>query len=451
MNNSKGPSVFQIGVIIACVAGVVFSLLIFSGKIPVGDSSAATTLKGSVAIWGTLSGDAVRAMTDQLHQTYKDVNFSYVEKTPASFQPDLVNALASGSGPDLIFVSPSDIIQNKDRLLEIPYASLPQASFQGAFIDQGNLFLTSTGVLALPFVVDPLVMYYNRDLLSGSFTVNPPQTWDDVVALNKKITAKDDAGKLTTETVALGTFDNITNAKDIISAMIFQTGNKIVAWDPLNKKYASQFSQPDASGNSGVAKALTFYTAFSNVNDADHYSWNGSLPKDKSQFIAGKLAIYFGYASELGGIRQLNPNLNFDVSIFPQRSTGNLKATYGKMVGLAVVKVSKNSTLALAMAQQLVAKDNVATYRTLESTSTPARRDMLAQATDDAHQTLFYKSAIISQGLLDPDPNQTTPLFKKFIDQINAGIAQPNAILSPGDSLMSSILGKIQRDTSSSQ
>lgn len=446
MNNSKGLSIFQIGIFIACAAGIVFAILIFSGKIPIGETTTTQTLKGNIAIWGTLPGDSVRAMTDQLHQTYKDVNFSYSQKKPETFQLDLVNALASGVGPDLVFISPAEVIQNKDRLLEIPYTSLPQATFQNAFTDQGSLFLTSTGVLGLPFVVDPLVMFYNRDLVAGSFTVNPPKTWDELVALNKKVTVKDDAGKLVTETAALGTFDNITHAKEIIAALILQTGNKIVAWDPYTKKYVSKFSQADNAGNSGVANALSFYTAFANVNDADRYSWNGSLPMDKDQFIAGKLATYFGYASELEGIRQKNPNLNFEVSVFPQRSQGSLKATYGKMTALAVIKVSKNIPLAVAMAQQITGKDPVTQYLAYETTVIPARRDMVTLDSEDAHKTLFNKSAIIAQGFLDPDQVQTTALFKKFIDQINSGIAQPSAILSPGDSLLSGILQKAQRD-----
>jgi ABC-type glycerol-3-phosphate transport system substrate-binding protein len=124
MNNSKGLSMFQIGIFIACAAGIVFAILIFSGKIPLGETKTTQTLKGSVVIWGTLPGDSVRAMTDQIRQTYKEVNFSYSQKKPETFQLDLVNALASGVGPDLVFISPAEVIQNKDRLLEIPYASL---------------------------------------------------------------------------------------------------------------------------------------------------------------------------------------------------------------------------------------------------------------------------------------------------------------------------------------
>jgi ABC-type glycerol-3-phosphate transport system substrate-binding protein len=442
----KGFSMFQMGVMVVCAIGIIAAILIFSGKIPIGEKSAEQTLKGNLVIWGTLPGDSVRAVTDQLRQVYKEVTINYSEKKPTTFQNDLVNALASGAGPDMVIVTPADIIQNKDRIFEIPYESFPQATFQNTFINQGNLFLTSTGVLAFPYVIDPLVMYYNRDMLASSFTANPPKTWNELIDLNKKLTVVDDAGKLSTETTALGTFDNITHAKELIAALIFQTGNKIISWDPFTKKYVSRFSQMDAGGSSGVVNALSFYTAFANPNDKDRYSWNGSLPKDKDQFLAGRLAIYFGYASELEGIRLKNPNLNFDVTILPQRSTGNLKATYGNLYGFAIMKLSKNRNLALTIAQQLVSKDNVGIYLGFDRTVGSARRDMVTTDSDDAHKTLFNKSAIIAEGFLDPDQSQTTALFKKFIDQINAGIAQPSAILSPGDSLLSGILGKVQRD-----
>ena len=51
MNNSKGFSAFQIGVFVTCVIGAVLGLLIFSGKIPVGDSSTTQDLKGRLVIW----------------------------------------------------------------------------------------------------------------------------------------------------------------------------------------------------------------------------------------------------------------------------------------------------------------------------------------------------------------------------------------------------------------
>lgn len=443
----KNLSIFQIVIYVLCVIGIIFAVLLFSGKIPSWKKgSSQSEVAGAVIIWGTLPEDAVTAMKDTLRTTYKNVEVSYFQKSPASFQAEFVDALASGTGPDLVIITPADLIQDSNKLFPVPYASLPDATFRGAFVDQASLFLGNEGVLAFPLLIDPMVMYYNRDMLTSSFVVTPPSTWDDVVNLNKTLTQKDEAGRLTTETVALGTFDNITHAKDLISMIIFQAGNKIVDLDPASKKYVSVFGESNPDGSSSVASAVGFYTSFANPGDADRYSWNPSLPKDKSQFIAGNLALYFGYASELSGIRQRNPNLNFDVALMPQRSKSSVKITYGTMHGIAVTKSSKNISVALLVAQALAGKEAVTAYMNMDKTFVPARRDMLADAPkDDARQALFYNSAIISRGWLDPDANATSALFKRSIDQINAGTIVPGGIISPMNSLLQSTLQRLQK------
>ena len=101
----KNFSAFQIGLYVLFSIGIVFAVLIFSGKISVGTSSTSATLSGSVVIWGTLPQDAVNAATDIVHQTYKNVTVHYQKEDPATLQDDLVNALASGSGPDILIPS----------------------------------------------------------------------------------------------------------------------------------------------------------------------------------------------------------------------------------------------------------------------------------------------------------------------------------------------------------
>ncbi len=443
----KNFSIFQIVVFVLCGAGVLFGVLIFSGKIPVGQGSSKVSVSGTVTIWGVLPYDAMNAMKETLRKNYKEVTVNYVEKEAETFQSELIDALASGGGPDLIVITPAGIIQNKNKLFTVPYASLPDTTFRTTFTDQGSLFLSNEGTLAFPLLIDPMIMYYNRDLLTSSFVVKPPVTWDDVVTLNKVVTRKDDAGRLATETVALGTFDNITHAKDIISLLIFQAGNKIVDLDPISKKYVSVFGDALGDGVSPVANGVGFYSSFSNPSDADHYSWNPTLPRDKDQFIAGNLAVYFGYASELVGIRQKNPNLNFDVSLMPQRAKSPVKMTYGMMHGVAITKSSKNRGLALAVAQQLATDEAVTAYLAVDKTFVPARRDMLSRtASNDARQALFYNSAIISRSWIDPDATATTALFKKSMNQINAGTLTPAAIIPPMNSLLSSTLQKLQKD-----
>ncbi len=61
---------------------------------------------GTVAIWGTLPAEVMNAIITELAQTqdaYKGVSYQYV--SPESFDEVFVNALADGTGPDLLLLS----------------------------------------------------------------------------------------------------------------------------------------------------------------------------------------------------------------------------------------------------------------------------------------------------------------------------------------------------------
>lgn len=446
----KKISPLQIGIYVVFAIAIIFGLLIFSGKLPIGQGSS-TSYKGTVTMWGTLPSEGIGMASAVVANYYPDLKLNYVRKESAVFQSDLVNALASGTGPDLIAVTSSDIVQNYPRLLTIPFTSLSQDSFKSSFIDQGSQYLKSDGTLALPFVVDPIVMYYNNDLLASVFVTTAPKTWDDVVALNKKITVRDDTGKLLTQTIAMGTYANILHAKELIVMLSQQAGNPLVSWDDEKQQYVSRFADVDRYGTSGIVNALGFFTAFSNPADVAHYSWDASLPMDRDQFISGKLGLYFGYASEAETLRKKNPNLNFGVGLVPSQNGATSRTTYGTMTGIAVIKRSANPTQAIAMAQTLINKDVIAGFLSINAQYAPARKDMLVDSVESALKTTISRSAIISKSFLDPDPVQTNVLFKKYIDQINSGQATPDQILTPGESLLKSILEKIQAQAAPAQ
>lgn len=438
----KNISLFQIGVYIACAIGVIAAVILFATT---SGQNSNDRLTGSIVIWGTVPSFAMESALQNITETYKDVTVNYFEKSETVFQNELVNALASGTGPDIVILSLTEIISNKDRLLVVPFTSLPEQVFRSTFIDQADAYINDQGTLAFPFVIDPLVMYYNRDMFSSSFLVKIPETWDELIAANQQITRSDDAGNFQTQTVALGAFDNITRSKELLVTLMNQAGNSLVRFDREQKKYISTFTESSPQDSSPVANALSFYTSFTNTADRQRYSWNTSLPNDKNQFISGRLAVYFDFASELQTIRLLNPNLNFGVAMMPQRSVSPVKSTYGSMYGIAVVKMSKNTSLAVTLAQKLASKETVTQYLGQQPFSAPTRRDLLAVLPSDPFMSVIYRSAIISRGFLDPDPIQTTAFFRTIINQINAGALLPESALASGNSLLTSILNKIQK------
>lgn len=438
----KNISFFQIGVYIACAVGIIVAVVLFARTSSQGGSDRIT---GSITIWGTLPSVGMNTVTESIRQTYKDVTVSYVEKTQAQFQNDLVNALASGLGPDIILTEPEYLIANQDRILIVPFTSLPEPVYRATFIDHADIYITNQGISAFPFTIDPLVMFVNKDMLNSAFVAKAPETWEDISRLNRLLTQKDDAGNLSQQTIALGTFDNIRRAKELLLMLMAQVGNKLVAFEPGTNRYRSAFADNGSQGISN-SQVFAFYTSFANSTDNDRYSWNRALPQDANQFISGRLALYFDMASSIESVRLRNPNLNFGVEMVPQRQGQALKATYGRMIGVSVLKSSKNPQLAFLVAQNIASKETVESYLSAYPFLAPARRDMLAMIpSDNQVRAMIYRSAIISRGFLDPDTSRTTGFMRNMVDRINAGSLSSESVITSGNALLNDILTSVQR------
>ena len=281
-------------------------------------------------------------------------------------------------------------------------------------------------------------MYWNRDTfntagIASIGTVSAPITWAMLAGYNAKITQVDVNANIQKSLVALGEFANVDNARDILSALFLQTGNTITSLAADNS-VNSVLGSGQSQGVQSVNNAVTFYGSFANPSNVN-YSWNRSLPSSQSYFLSGNLAVYFGFASELASLRNKNPNLNFDVAPFPQPQNQKANVTYARMYGFSLVKASPNPTAAYTILQNFLTPDAIASWNSM--TSLPSvRRDLIAQGTTDPYITLFNSSALISKGWLDPNPTNTTTIFKTMIESIASGAATPaTALQSANDQL----------------
>ncbi|MBU6389931.1 extracellular solute-binding protein [Patescibacteria group bacterium] len=375
-----------------------------------------------VVIWGTLPASDFNNAISDLTAGTNGLKINYVEEQTDSFDQNLIEALASGTGPDAILLPQDLIVKEGDKVAPIPYTIMPLPTFKSTFIQEGELYLGSNGILGMPFAVDPLVMYWNRDLLSNAGIAVPPKTWDEFLTLVPKLTVKDNSGNISQSGVAMGEFANIANAKDIIAALLLQTGNPIMTYGGTAGSLASTLT-PTTLSSIG---AINFYTDFADPVKPD-YSWNRALPNSLQLFLAGKLAFYFGFASEASAIRAKNPNLNFDVTYFPQPKDAAVTTTFGRMWALALLRVSRNSDaqndiLALTADAPIAKWGNITGWP-------PVRRDLLSANPSDPYQSIFYDSALSARAWLDPNPAQSTAIFQNMIESITSGAKEVGAAL----------------------
>ncbi len=410
---------FQTIVIAIFLSFFVFGVLIFSGVIKIGGSGSKSTVKGKVVIWGTFkTSNDLSKVVKSLNDSKKDLTISYSEKPESNYEQSLIEAFASGNGPDIFFITPDMIVKFNKFVYKMPYQSYPEKTFRDSFIDGADIFLDKDGIVGLPVLVDPLVMYYNKNIFSNEGIATIPQYWSDLNNLNQQLTKRKDDGTILQSMIALGQYDNIYNIKEIISTLFIQKGIPIVQRNGRGGYEPVMDSSTSFSSDKSLAiPILEFFKKFSNVSDPD-YSWNRSLPSSLDMFTNGKLAIYLGYASELFNIQSINPNLSFDVSPMLQNSPEDNKRTYGKIYALAVNKNSKNIASAFEVST-LLAQDEKVKDLSVTFSLPPASRTLLAdKPVDKSYLFTFFNSALITHSWLDPDSSKTNLLFSELIQNI---------------------------------
>lgn len=206
----------------AGVLSALLAILIFSGKIPVG-GKATNAPQGEVTMWGTIPQEKLATILQAFNAQAKTYRVIYQEVREDMFTQTLLEALASGRGPDMILAPQQIIVSQSSRLYPFPITSFPEKNFKDTYVDGASLFFSPSGALAFPVSIEPMVLFYNRTLFSKNGIVNPPVYWDEVSAVTPALTIKGDRGQFLESAISLGS-PTTEYAKDIMMAIVSQLG-----------------------------------------------------------------------------------------------------------------------------------------------------------------------------------------------------------------------------------
>lgn len=430
----RGLSVFQTILLAVFGAVAIAAILIFALAVGNNNSSAI----GPVTIWGTLDQTAfTTVMRAAAEKDAQLMQVTYVQKDPATFTQELTDALASGTGPDLALLPQNAVYQQATKLIPIPFSSLSQSQFQSTFVDAAKPFLSESGILGIPLVVDPLVLYWNKDMLATNGFAKQPQYWDELYDMARKVTRRSDTGEITKSTIPFGEYINYGNAKDALSMLIMQAGGQITARDQ-NGRIVPAISPRTGDPTQATASALRFYTEFADPSKED-YTWNRARPDARQSFAAGDLALYVGYASEEPLIQRMNPNLNFAAAAVPQIRGGATAIDFATVYALVVPRTSGNPSGAVTIAY-LLASSGISQQLSIALGMPSARRDVLSQQAEGDDE-LFNKQAIIAKTWVDPDPKQTAVIFRDMIENTTSGAMLLTEAVQHADLELEHILG----------
>ena len=415
------------------IFAVAIAMLGFSGKLPgfTNQPKNGNQFSGKVTIWGTLPKENIQKTLDLFNKnSAKTYSVIYKEVAEDSLVSTLIQTLADGSSPDLILAPYSYILQNEKRLAILTKGVISEIDYKNTFADEGEVLLTNAGYLGLPISIDPLILYFNRDLLSSSGFGNPPTTWDQFFDYNLKITKRNNNGDFKVSTIPFGTYRNIPHITDIVLAMVIQLGSL----EPVSKSFGKDVNgnfipkykvnvNDDPYNPGSEAGPLNIILAFmKNFADSqkETYNWHNNMPDALLNFISGSQSFYIGYASEASYIKNANQKLYFDYTYLPQVAGKNIFTTYGRMYTLSLLKSAPNSAAAYSTMLSL----STGKYSSALSAATggvSALKSVLAAPSGEQSSIIFGKSALTAKGFQDLHRDQLESLVKQSIESVYTG------------------------------
>ncbi|MEK7462709.1 MAG: ABC transporter substrate-binding protein [Patescibacteria group bacterium] len=384
---------------------------------------------GKVEVWGTLPKDGMEKIIqekEQINETYRDVTYRQIE--PSAFTNEFVNALAEGKGPDVLLLSSEQLVTLRSKLRPISYEAFPKRDIASQYVDGAQIFALFDGLYAYPLMLDPLMLYWNKDELARENILEAPATWEALVnEYVPTLTKRASDRTIEKSAIALGEYENIRNAYSIVSALLLQAGSYGVT-ETEEGQYVIRLNESPDGFIQPLRVTTDFYTRFSRP-DNTLYSWNRSFPSDRDRFVSGDLALYFGQGSEAHELERLNPNLSFDIAEIPQGAASTVRRTYANFYGLALVRNSDNLPGAALVLQELSAavdQEKIAAAYNM----VPALRSVVARGSNDTYGRIMYKSAAIAFGWLSPARPATDEILKNTMRDVLENRSDSNSAVN---------------------
>lgn len=288
--------------------------------------------------WGLWEeNSATQAIIADFKKDHPTIDVEYQKRSPQEYRERLLARIENGSGPDIFRYHNTWRPMLDDVLLPLSSDVITADQFTESYypVIQKDL-VTNGAIYGIPLYVDSLALYVNPEIFEAA-GAQVPNNWDDFVKVSKQLTVKDSSGKIKTAGAALGTYDNITHAPDIISLLFVQQG---VQMDKFTAK-------PETQEN-----ALKFYASFS---EGEENVWDASLDNSILAFSRGNLAMYFGYSWDVFAIQKLNKDLQFKV--YPVPGLPGKRTTIASYWVEGVNAKSKNQKAALEFMKYLAQKE----------------------------------------------------------------------------------------------
>ena len=376
------------------------------------------TKKAELEFWGVFDdSDVYQPLIEAFNKEFPKIKIKYYKKTYQTYEDDLLEAMASGRGPDIFMLHHTWLSRYEDKIWAAPPALVSQKEIQDNFVDVvADDFVKDGYITAIPLSVDTLALYYNKDIFNTSGIPQPPTTWDEFLNDVEELTIKDERGNIVRAGAALGTARNINRSTDILALLMLQSGAQMVN----QQKTKAAFNQKTGDFNPGQ-RALEFYTDFANPGKSI-YTWNTRMDYSIDSFSQGKTAMMLNYSYQLPVIRAKSPYLNFGIAPMPQIKESTKALNYANYWGLTVSRNCQNSEEAWQFIAWLTEKEKAKKYLELAEKPT-ARRDLILWQKNDPDLGVFAEQALTAYSWEQVDNSAIEQYLADMIESVVLGQA----------------------------
>lgn len=384
--------------------------------------------KVKIVFWGLEGKEVYKDLIEEFNHQYPYIGVEYLEKSPQNYEKELLNAMAAGQGPDIFSIGHNWLPRYQDKIFPVPSQLLSLKEYAETFVDVASYdFISEGNIWAVPFYVDSLALYWNKDIFNTAGIPESPKTWDDFLEDVKKLTLRDERGNITRAAAAIGTSGNIEQATDILSVLMLQAGVQMTNEEKSKATFDEAVSLNGEKYRAGEA-ALKFYTDFADPQKPI-YTWHQKMDKAIAAFSQGKVAMMIDYSSSMKIIRNKSPYLNFAVSALPQIKDSNIAVNYADYFAQTVWSESKNSKYAWQFILWLSQKENLKKY--LELTKKPAsRRDLIDWQKYDPDLGVFAEQSLSARSWYQVDNLAIQKILTEMIESVVLGQAKPEEAIT---------------------
>jgi ABC-type glycerol-3-phosphate transport system substrate-binding protein len=403
-----------------------------------GGGAGAQQQKVSLTFWDPFEESAnFQDLIGQYEQKHPNVTIVYTKKDINTYGADLLDALASGNGPDIFSINNSWLPQYQDKIIAAPDTAMTFKTYKDSFVDAAVAdFTQNQKIYGVPLSVDSLALYYNKDILGTAGIATPPKTWAELSQDVQKMKRADSKGYFTLSGLAAGTNANVNRAVDILYLMMLQKGVVPYSADGSRPQFAESVSANGNYTNPGL-DGLTFYTSFANPS-SPNYNWNSRSDYSIDAFTNGRAAFLYSYSYTADTIRQKNPNLNFDVAQVPQPNLDNPSVNFANYWGEVVSKQTKAPNTAWDFLTFLSSKDSLDKYYALHKLPS-SRKDLISLQIQDPDIGVFANANLTAKTFYKPDQDKQDAIFGTMIDNVILKGVTPQNALQQGEQQASTL------------